>query len=268
MPNLSRIAIVSTPRSGNTWLRLLLTNVMSGESHAIHRPTDMDWATMPEKFVLQIHWHPKQEFLDLLREHGFKVVVLGRHPADVLLSIWQFCQKEKDTASWLCGEGGDEESLKGREYQSKEFSDYCVSDRAAALLSVSRAWWQRDDAINVNYENLVATPELELARIFESTHIDYCKDRIASALQEYTMERLRPHSNNNHFWKGQPGYSMQILSPKLLNAIYAKHKQSFDVLGYASATNVEFKSDSQPNEFASTVLFRKFWGSLFGKRAS
>src|SRR5262245_44560627 len=82
-----RIVVISTPRSGNTWLRHLLAKIYGSQELAVHNPADVDWAAIPVDCILQIHWRPTPEFLSLLERHGFRVVVLARHPFDVLLSI-------------------------------------------------------------------------------------------------------------------------------------------------------------------------------------
>lgn len=101
-----RLAIISTPRSENTWFRYILSNLYGLEQYAIHRPNDLDWGTLPENCVVQIHWHKSLEISTLLESHGFQVLTIARHPLDVLISILHFSMFEPQTACWLDGEGG------------------------------------------------------------------------------------------------------------------------------------------------------------------
>src|SRR5437016_871723 len=78
-----RLAIVSTPRTGNTWLRMMLAHVYGIEHQARLCIPDHEWETFPENLLLQIHWGREQEFADKLRQHGFRVLTLARHPFDV-----------------------------------------------------------------------------------------------------------------------------------------------------------------------------------------
>src|SRR6266403_798552 len=85
-----RIAIVSTPRLGNTWLRQLLMRVYDMPGLAFHSPADIAWALLTERCVLQLHWPPTPSFRKLLVEHNVRTLVLCRHPLDVLISILHF----------------------------------------------------------------------------------------------------------------------------------------------------------------------------------
>ena len=116
-----RIALVSTPRSGNTWLKRILAQVLHLAKLAVHRPGDLDWQALPDRVIVQIHWLPDAEFTSLLRQHGFQRIVLARHPLDVLISILAFSQHDSTTLQWLDGVGGDECILEGASPTSDTF---------------------------------------------------------------------------------------------------------------------------------------------------
>lgn len=44
-----RVAVLSTPRSGNTWLRGLLDDVAQAEELAVHTPEDLPWNNFPRR---------------------------------------------------------------------------------------------------------------------------------------------------------------------------------------------------------------------------
>src|SRR5438093_10973655 len=135
-----RIVLLSTPRSGNNWLRHLLTNLYDVPGLSIHNPADVQWEALPPHCILGIHWHPVPAFVSLLERHGFRSVALVRHPLDVLISILHFAL-HAPTARWLEGEGGDEGPIYGAMPRSTAFLEYAAGTRATALLSVSREWW-------------------------------------------------------------------------------------------------------------------------------
>jgi len=63
-----RIAVVSTPRCGNTWLRMMLAICYDAEQIARHTPKEVDWANLPSgNLILQIHWRPTNDFVDKLK---------------------------------------------------------------------------------------------------------------------------------------------------------------------------------------------------------
>ena len=103
-----RAVIVSTPRSGNTWLRSLLANAYALE-HArneelwAHTPEGFPWSELPRRCVMQLHWEPDKAFQRLLRTQGVRPIAVARHPLDVLISILQLSQHSTETACWLRG---------------------------------------------------------------------------------------------------------------------------------------------------------------------
>src|SRR5437762_2987502 len=50
-PGRLRLAVISTPRSGNTWLRGLLASIFGLEERAALTPDDVDWSALPERCV-------------------------------------------------------------------------------------------------------------------------------------------------------------------------------------------------------------------------
>jgi hypothetical protein len=51
-----RIAILSTPRSGNTWVRRVLADIYDLTELAVHNPADIP-VEIPERAILQLHWY-------------------------------------------------------------------------------------------------------------------------------------------------------------------------------------------------------------------
>src|SRR4051812_47364718 len=103
-----RIAVVSTPRAGNTWVRHLLATAYQVPHLARHALAHSDWKELPAEVVLQIHWRWEPGFVAKLEEHGFRVVTVARHPLDVLMSILHFCIYDSESEQWLLGAKGTE----------------------------------------------------------------------------------------------------------------------------------------------------------------
>ena len=150
-----RVAILSTPRSGNTWLRHLLMKAYDAVGIVVFSPTEVDWSNLPQSCVLQIHWRRLPLFVQRLEYHGFRIVALARHPLDVLISILHF-SLHHSTARWLEGEGGNESSILGAMPGSALFQEYATGPRAAALLDVTRQWWNAPGSYRIHFEDLVA----------------------------------------------------------------------------------------------------------------
>src|SRR5437867_9142568 len=87
-PDPVRVAIIGTPRSGNCWLMHLLTCVYDVPGLFPSVPANVDWPRLPRDCVLILHWRRVGTGLETqLAEHGFRTVVLARHPLDVLISV-------------------------------------------------------------------------------------------------------------------------------------------------------------------------------------
>src|ERR1700722_13128489 len=94
-----RIAIVSSPRCGNSWVRMVLARALNLAEITIHNWKDIT-EELPNDCILQIHWYREPNFQSFLRKNGFRLIVLARHPLDVPLSVLHFVRYEPMTARW------------------------------------------------------------------------------------------------------------------------------------------------------------------------
>jgi hypothetical protein len=241
-----RLALVSTPRSGNTWLRHLLKAIYQldrpGEELAVHRPDDVPWTTLPPRCVLQLHWHFGEPFRSLLEEHQFRVVTLARHPIDVLISVLRYASNETETWRWLDGEGGDEESIVDVTPRDPAFLDYAISPRASALLSVSRGWWRAPGCHRLRYEDLVADPPSTLKRLCNAIG-EVPLERIRQATRDNTLNCLRSRGHRLHVWKGYPGLWRILLTGPEAERIAEHHADVFRELGYTCDSELALEEE-------------------------
>lgn len=217
-----RIAVVSTPRSGNTWLRRVLADVLRLEQLAVHSPSEVPWTSLPDNFILQLHWYPTADFCGLLSSNGFQPISIMRHPLDVLLSIHQFSQWELETNRWLEGLGGSEDELRGSLPSDEPLLEYALGSRFAALLDVS-AQWARTGIHSVRYEDYVHSPTDELARVVSAVGGSATPSSLEQTLRRHSVSNARTGTSNGHFWQGQvgtwraflPGSAVERIAPSL-----------------------------------------------------
>lgn len=225
-----KLLLISTPRSGNTWLRMMLADLYQLEQFAEHTPDALDWNQLPARSIVQLHWERTPEFTAQLAEAGFEALTIARHPLDVLLSILQFAAHEPQTAMWLSARGGNEDAIHGKDAGSEEFHAYATGPRAASLLSVTPQWWNVPGGLQVRYEELVRDPEEALAAVIGRYGPPLkAFDQVLPAI---TMDKLRAKSTNNHFWKGSPGHWKSLMARDLVAAIGQAHSGVFEQLGY------------------------------------
>lgn len=240
-----RIALLGTPRSGNSWLRLLVGGATGIVTTAVHELTDAVLEGLPRECVVQIHWRREPDFRARLAEHGFRVLTIARHPLDVLISILQFAIHESESDRWLLGRAGDESGLFGAMPGSRAFVEYAASDRARELFGVSADWWQQPEVTSVRYEDLVRDPLGEILRLRNVYRPESTAD-LSEIVARYELAQLRKDSFNNHFWKGQPGHWRRFLTADIAGEIAAAHADHFARLGYvadADPTLIDAQAD-------------------------
>lgn len=226
-----KIALVSTPRSGNTWLRMMVARAYGLYSTAVHDPYALDWQALPARSIVQVHWAPEAAFIERIESAGFQVLTIARHPLDVLISILHFCGHEPETRQWLLGEAGNESDIAFSSPTEPQFAAYACGARANALLQVSAQWWVRQQPImKVKYEALVADPVAALQALEPALGPPLAC--LAEVVEAHTLNTLALASHNQHFWRGRPGLWKHLIEPSLARAVAAAHLSVFKRLGY------------------------------------
>ena len=230
-PSSTRIALLATPRSGNTWLRMILAHALGLDEIPAHHPGDLDWSTLPEQVVIQLHW-PRTPYLEtLLEQAGVRMVTLSRHPFDVLISILRFAQTEPDTVGWLWGKGGDEEGLLDVDPSSEEFAQWAMSERALNLLAVTTSWLDSEKVAQVSYERLVKSPEEEVARLLERLSLVPLRP-IDEAVRRCTPELVNGRKHIQHTWTATYDLWREVIPPQLADQLTACYGHQLQQLGF------------------------------------
>jgi hypothetical protein len=227
-----RIAIMSTPRTGNTWLRRLFDAIYSLPQIVADTPDDVVWDQLPRDCILQLHWPADAELVALLRQHEFRIVTLFRNPCDTLISILHFATAWKKTSLWMGALEGDESDIVGVRPSSREFMKYAESNRAKVLIAASPNWAETDNCTVVNYESLVENTVGELTRVTGRLHSAF-PEVVSAAVENNSLSHLRSLVQNQHFWRGQPGIWKMLLPQSVAQDIERHHAHAFDVMRYS-----------------------------------
>lgn len=223
-----RIAIVSSPRSGNSWLRCILRDGLGLQELAVHNY--LDAGCIPERCVFQLHWYREPNFQNFLSKHEFRVITIARHPLEILTSVLHFVRYEPETSRWLEGNCELPGSLAGLFPASDEFREYALSFGCENLLSVTYQWWHDHSAIRVRYEDLVAAIAFESRRIAEQLGVSPEGMLDAAAANSLDTFRALP---NRHGWQGRPGLWKDLIPFANAAAIFARYRPIFETLGYS-----------------------------------
>src|SRR5262245_1965228 len=199
-----RLIVNSTPRSGNTWVRSLLGAIYGLEEIPVHFPEQIDWANLPRRSVIQLHWYPRDSFVRQLERYGVRVVVLSRHPFDVLIS-WLNLTYYSHQEGYCPGGGKCAEcAIVGVHPRSQAFLDWVESEAARTLLGYSPAWWNRPGVLRARYEDLVSSPEAVIGRLVSEIG-EPPRKPIAEVIAAQSIGKLMPSQDvwHFHYWQGQ-----------------------------------------------------------------
>lgn len=234
-PGEARIAIVSTPRSGNTWLCQMLDHAYECATRqhgelALYNPLEAPWPNLPDRCIVMTHWHRVEPLPTLWNEHRFLTVTLARHPLDVLISILRYAPCE-GSLGWLGGQEGDERPIFGVMPESDAFIQYATSRRAKALLAVSTQWWTAPGVHRIRYEDLVRNPKRQLAQIAKLVGTAPSVS-FEEAVTACATQRFRNPITARPIWPGKPGLWRTLLTAHVARRIAAAHEDVFSALGY------------------------------------
>ncbi len=116
-----RIAIIGTPRSGNTAMRSVLAAAYELTEMASHDASFLR-SDLPDNTIAQVHCAYDQGLRDHLRSQDIDIVTPRRHPLDTLLSMLHFAQFEPQVANWLGGNWLHDPRAATRRAESSESS--------------------------------------------------------------------------------------------------------------------------------------------------
>lgn len=259
-----RLAIVSTPRTGNCWLRHMLAQVLELQEIIVHLPDEVPWHCLPSRAIVQLHWLPDQAFTSLLQEHGFRVVVNCRHPLDVLVSILAFSQQDESTRRWLGGAEQDERVIQGASPMSEAFLHYAQGPRATGLLGVSHSWWAIPGVIRVRYEDLMSDAAGQLDRILTILRVEPRKAS-ADVAGQSTPDHMRNQNVHMlyHVWQAQSGLWKRFITSERARSICESHAKTLLTLGYDCDADEALTSEAAEaawERFDAAALKRNLFG--------
>jgi hypothetical protein len=180
--------VVSYPRSGNTWTRFLIANLVHSEKEVSFTNIEKlipDTSSQSNR-ALKSTPHPR-----IIKTHEYfdqrypKIIYIVRDPRDVVLSYYDFQRKYVQIAD---------------DYSLERYVDDFVTGK---LISIGWGTWgenvaswmytrgKRPNFLLLRYEDMIRDTAFELARIAKFLGIDPTPDRLRHAIELSSADRMR-----------------------------------------------------------------------------
>lgn len=224
--------IVSYPKSGNTWMRFIVSYLKSGEEQITFRTLD--------QYVPDIYSHKEQanavsrpRFLKSHQScypHYPKCIYVVRDYRDVLVSYYQYHKALGDFNGTI------------EDYASEINSLHPFGSWKAHVSEALKFRNQFPDRmLIVRYEDLLANPIREVQLVAKFCQLPECN--VDMAVKKCLFEKLQAEenrsgsqfkdlSNANFFRSGKAGSWQTEISESLLQQIETEHLELFTQLGY------------------------------------
>jgi|SRR5271165_2969643 len=193
--------LVSYPRSGSTWTRFLIGNL-------VHTDVPITFANI-EEYLPSIYICSNRDLRRrprprLLTSHEcfdprYKTVIyVVRDPRDVAISYYHYCIKNRDIE-----DGYPLESFVTRYIAADVNPDY---DRWGSWADNVMSWLtmrqNNSRFLLLRYEDMVESPERELAKVAAVLDIDATPERLRRAAELSAADRMRKLEKEQHqLWK-------------------------------------------------------------------
>lgn len=232
------ILLSSFPRSGNTWLRLLLTDLFLLLDN--RKLSQEEVLSISDLYIPDMHCHDinsesgisKYNLLPIKTHSKFnevafksnKVILLYRNPADCLISYYYYLKAQG--------------KIHPHDEQAKD--SFALSNIQDWIDFYESYLNSKISVTTVSYENLHTNPERILAKIMETIGIRAPIEIYAKSVERNKFSNYRGkwrlsdagNPNNYFFRKGETGEGVKEFSQNCLNALHSAFQKTLDRLKY------------------------------------
>jgi hypothetical protein len=256
-----RILILSTPKTGNTWLARLLSAIYELPQLGLTVPFDRDQArSLGARWVVFHHVRPSPEILDWIDQTQPFLVSVTRHPADVLVSLYYHVR------------GFQPGPLDANAVQAMLAGPYERTDIASDAggsfqddLECSLSWMRTGRAHIVRYEDLWRDTRRELIRLTSLIYpVPERSIELAIERGDFSLMRRLAGKHGRFFRSGKVGNWLEAL-PEEVCAELSKdpYRRIIGELGYSmDPTDPIISAPQVPR--VSVNPFQKSGGDILG----
>jgi hypothetical protein len=184
------VFLVSYPRSGNTWTRFLIGNL-------VHRDEPVTFTNV-ESRIPEIYLFPDRVLRRLprpriLKSHECfdprykKIIYIVRDPRDVAISYYHYALKKR----WIAPNYSVEQFIPrfiAAEFDVRNMWAASWSDHVRSWVSMRNG---SDGFLLLRYEDMIENPEHELSRVASFLNFEATPERLARAVQLSSADQMR-----------------------------------------------------------------------------
>lgn len=230
-----KIMIVSTPKTGNTWMTHLLSAIYDLPEVIV--PPDLDIAALDRqgpRWITLRHYYPEEALLTWADENQAQFVTMIRHPGDVLVSIWHMFLHQADDPNVKLGPAARKLPLDGG--RMGEYATSYAKENFFHVLHISLDWMKSGRSFVVRYEDLWRDPVKTLTKLTDQIQ-PADPDRIQSAIDVCDINLLRKLYNDpdgEFYRKGGPGSWREEIPDNIVEVLRTQEPYPglFRELGY------------------------------------
>lgn len=235
-----RIVISSPPRSGNHWLKCLLSQIydldwLPPSKQVGHKPAEVrawvDGGSFPDNSIYFQHCRFSSRLCDALEAAPAHLVTIIRDPYDVYVSYYHWVQ-ERVARGYGRQRPHKRNVLAGRPLNDPVVLNH-IAEKFGSNISTANSWLHSGRAVVVRYEGLHTDPIAELTRATDQIQtVD--QERIEAAIEACRSENMR-QMKRKFSWQVRAatvGDSHQQLDETALAVFREHHSDTIRSNGY------------------------------------
>jgi hypothetical protein len=196
-----KILIVSTPRTGNTWIKYCLSliydlPVVDFPPPEFWRPFDAHpYDQLGERWIAHQHLPPFAALVQWAQSRGVVLLTTTRHPADTLVSLYHYVRNFRERTQ-IDGETSDLLATSSKNEKSdsnlpaSDGLQTYVTEKFFKTLHFSIAWLQRRLSYGIRYEGLWLKP-FETVHALTNQISPVSREHILACLEKCRLEQMR-----------------------------------------------------------------------------
>jgi len=228
---IEKLMVASTPKTGNTWVKLILSRVY--EIPVLIAPNGFeldDWINLGESWIVHQHIPPSTDSIKWFNQNNIPIVTTIRHPGDVLVSLYHYTK-------WKKTNGHLDALAKDKEKMGEHTLQFVKSHRFAKFLQLSIKWLKHGSYV-MRYEDLLHDPISVISNFAQKVEpVDIKK--IQSAVASCELSVLKKTNDKRHFRAGIKGQWQNEIPEEALNYMKTDklYQKIFNYLGYSLDIN-------------------------------